>query len=110
VIEASVEEAENVPHSPFRSTLLPVLVTPDLYLVDQYTKSRRSQMRIDCDECAMQHTVTCNDCVVAVLLRETDGPLEIDTAEAVALSAMADVGLVPRLRLVRHDDDLEASA
>ncbi len=66
-------------------------------------------MRIDCDECAMQHTATCNDCVVAVLLRESDGPLEIDTAEAVALSAMADVGLVPRLRLVRHDDDLEAA-
>ena len=49
-------------------------------------------MRIDCDECAMQHTDTCNDCVVAVLLRESDGPLEIDTAEAVALSAMADAG------------------
>lgn len=66
-------------------------------------------MRIDCDECAMQHTATCNDCVVAVLLRESGGPLEIDTAEAVALNAMADAGLVPRLRLVRHDDDLGAT-
>jgi len=66
-------------------------------------------MRIDCDECAMQHTATCNDCVVAVLLRESAEPLEIDKAEAVALSAMADAGLVPRLRLVRHDDDLEAA-
>jgi len=66
-------------------------------------------MRIDCDECAMQHTVTCNDCVVTFLLSESEGPVEIDAAEAVALSAMADVGLVPRLRLVRHDDDLEAT-
>ncbi len=66
-------------------------------------------MRIDCDECAMQHTATCNDCVVTFLLRESDAPLEIDSAEAVALSAMADVGLVPRLRLVRHDEDLEAA-
>jgi len=66
-------------------------------------------MRIDCDECAMQHTVTCDDCVVTFLLGGSEGPVEIDTAEAVALSAMADVGLVPRLRLVRHDDDLEAT-
>lgn len=66
-------------------------------------------MRIDCDECAMQYTVTCNDCVVSFLLNDSDGPVEIDSAEAVALSAMADAGLVPRLRLVRHDDDLEAT-
>lgn len=66
-------------------------------------------MRIDCDECAMQHTSTCDDCVVTVLLRESAGPLELDTAESVALSAMADAGLVPRLRLVRHDEDLEAA-
>ena len=37
-------------------------------------------MRIDCDECAMQHTVTCNDCVVAFLLRDAEGPVEIDDA------------------------------
>jgi hypothetical protein len=66
-------------------------------------------MRIDCDECAMQHTATCNDCVVTFLLSDADGPVEIDTAEAVALSAMADAGLVPRLRLVRHDEDFEAT-
>lgn len=66
-------------------------------------------MRIDCDECAMQHTVICNDCVVSFLLKDADGPVEIDRAEAGALSAMADVGLVPRLRLLRHDDDLGAT-
>lgn len=66
-------------------------------------------MRIDCDECAMQHTVTCQDCVVTFLLNEARGPVELDTAEAVALSALADQGLVPRLRLVRHDDDLGAT-
>jgi len=47
--------------------------------------------------------------VVTFLLSASEGPVEIDAAEAVALSAMADVGLVPRLRLVRHDDDLEAT-
>jgi hypothetical protein len=66
-------------------------------------------MRIDCDECAMQHTATCNDCVVTFLLRDSEGPVEIDTTEATALSAMADAGLVPRLRLLRHDDDFEAT-
>jgi hypothetical protein len=66
-------------------------------------------MRIDCDECAMQHTSTCDDCVVTVLLRESAGPLELDITESVALSAMADAGLVPRLRLVRHDEDLGAT-
>ena len=66
-------------------------------------------MRIDCDECAMQHTDTCNDCVVTFLLSGSEGPVEIDTTEAVALSTMADAGLVPRLRLVRHDEDLEAT-
>ena len=66
-------------------------------------------MRIDCDECAWQHTDTCTDCVVTFLLKEADGPVDIDSAEVAALSTMADAGLVPRLRLVRHDDDLEAT-
>lgn len=66
-------------------------------------------MRIDCDECVMQYTVTCNDCVVTFLLREQDGPVELDRSEAEALSAMADAGLVPRLRLVGPEDDLEAT-
>jgi hypothetical protein len=66
-------------------------------------------MRIDCDECAWQHTDTCSDCVVSFLLNDADGPVDIDSAEVAALSTMADAGLVPRLRLVRHDDDLEAT-
>lgn len=66
-------------------------------------------MRIDCDECAWQHTETCTDCVVSFLLREGDGPVDIDTNEVAALSTMAEAGLVPHLRLVRHDEDLEAT-
>jgi hypothetical protein len=59
-------------------------------------------MLIDCDCCVMKGTETCDDCVVTVMLSE--GPVEIDTAEAEALSALADAGLVPRLRLVPGED------
>jgi hypothetical protein len=58
-------------------------------------------MRISCDECTMQHSAACNDCVVTYLLRETAGPVEIDLDEAQALGRMASVGLLPPLRLVR---------
>lgn len=68
-------------------------------------------MIIDCDECAMQHTAACDECIVAVLL---DGPashgpsgLELDDNESEALGYLADAGLVAPLRLVprKYDDD-----
>ncbi len=60
-------------------------------------------MLIDCNECAMQDTSACDDCVVGVLLRDSDGPVVLDEAEAEALDHLAQAGLVPRLRLVpRH--------
>lgn len=55
--------------------------------------------RIDCDNCAVRG-LACHDCVVTVLL----GPppeLTFDEEEQRALSALADGGLVPPLRLVR---------
>jgi hypothetical protein len=60
-------------------------------------------MFIDCNECAMQHTPACADCVVGVLLRDSDGPLALDAAETAALGNLAAVGLVPRLKLVPVD-------
>lgn len=60
-------------------------------------------MRISCDECTMQHSTACNDCVVTYLLRESPGPVEIDLEEANALGRMASVGLLPPLRLVRKE-------
>lgn len=60
-------------------------------------------MRISCDECAMQHSTACKDCVVTYLLRQTAGPVDIDADEAEALGRMASVGLLPPLRLVRRE-------
>lgn len=55
-------------------------------------------MLIDCEQCAMQGTSACDDCVVTFLL--SDGPVDLDPAEVNALASLAGVGLVPRLRLV----------
>lgn len=55
-------------------------------------------MLIDCDTCLMQETDACRDCVVTVLF--SDVPLELDDIERDAISALADAGLVPRLRLM----------
>lgn len=57
-------------------------------------------MQIDCDECAMQHTEACLDCVVGHLLRDLLGPIEVDREQVAALEILADAGLVPHLRLV----------
>ena len=57
-------------------------------------------MLIDCDQCAMQDTAACGDCVVTHLLLLEDGPVRLDDQEAEALDALADHGLVPVLRLV----------
>jgi hypothetical protein len=60
-------------------------------------------MIIDCDCCAMNGTDACQDCVVTALL--DGGPLELDPTEMAALDALADVGLVPRLRLAPQPPD-----
>ena len=58
----------------------------------------------------MQHTTACDDCLVSVVFQVADGavdsatpsaqPMELDAAEASAIHALAEAGLVPRLRLV----------
>jgi hypothetical protein len=61
---------------------------------------------IDCDSCRMRG-VGCSDCVVSVLL---DAPetVEFDEPELRAIDALADAGLVPRLRLLPiHIDQRE---
>ena len=58
-------------------------------------------MRIDCDECVMQDTEVCEDCVVTfVMNREPGQPVVIDVAEERAMRMLGGAGLVPRLRLV----------
>lgn len=57
-------------------------------------------MLIDCNECAMQHTSACEDCVVTHLLQDLLGPIEIDPERSAALEVLAEAGLVPSLKLV----------
>ena len=57
-------------------------------------------MRIDCDECRMQNTDQCEDCVVTFLLGTEPGPIELADGEQAALGNLAEAGLVPPLRLV----------
>lgn len=56
-------------------------------------------MLIDCDSCAVRD-LACQDCVVSVLLDSPAGVVDVDEPEQRALAALADVGLVPHLRLV----------
>lgn len=66
-------------------------------------------MIIDCDECAMQHTSACSDCVLSVLLHEMGRPVVLSHDEHEALGHLADAGLVAPLRLVPRTED-EAAA
>ena len=66
-------------------------------------------MIIDCDECAMQHTSACSECVLSVLLHETGRPVVLSRDEHDALGHLADAGLVAPLRLVPRTGD-EAAA
>lgn len=59
-------------------------------------------MLIDCDSC-LARDIACNDCVVTVLFSEglfEEGPINLDQDEAEALTALAEAGLVPQLRLI----------
>ncbi|HEX2038355.1 MAG TPA: hypothetical protein VHF47_01340 [Acidimicrobiales bacterium] len=54
---------------------------------------------ISCDDCAMQHTAACHDCVVTFICgRDPDEAVIIDAAEARAVRLLAAAGLVPGLR------------
>jgi hypothetical protein len=56
---------------------------------------------IDCDECVMQGTSTCDDCVVSFVVgRDPGTALVIDAAEARAVRLLAGAGLLPELCLV----------
>jgi hypothetical protein len=56
-------------------------------------------LRIDCDECVMQATSACDDCVVTFLCgQEDEGARVVDLDEVRALQTLARGGLVPALR------------
>jgi hypothetical protein len=53
---------------------------------------------ISCDECSMQGTQVCDDCVVSFLCSETDDAVIIDADEERAVRMLGRAGLVPVLR------------
>jgi hypothetical protein len=58
---------------------------------------------IDCDDCAMQDTSACGDCVVTFICsREPGEAVVVDVEEERALRMLGTAGLLPRLRHVRR--------
>jgi len=74
-------------------------VTPGRYV---------ARMLIDCDCCVMKSTSACDDCVVTAFLHL--GPLEVNDAERAAIDALAEAGLVPKLRLLPGRGDPPTTA
>jgi hypothetical protein len=60
-------------------------------------------LRIDCDDCAMQGTDCCTDCLVTFICsREPGEAVVVDVAEARALRMLSEAGLLPASRHVRR--------
>jgi hypothetical protein len=55
-------------------------------------------MRINCDDCQMQGTSHCDDCLVTALLHPPEGAVEIPDELGSSLGALSGEGLVPVLR------------
>ena len=54
---------------------------------------------IDCDDCRLQGSAACEDCLVTFVLgREPDDAVVVDADEARALRMLSRAGLVPELR------------
>ncbi|MDV6302448.1 MULTISPECIES: hypothetical protein [Rhodococcus] len=75
-------------------------------------------MIIDCSDCLVR-AIACADCVVTVLLGPPGMPsgsdgrrvgppsrITLEQEELGAMGVLADVGLVPTLKLVVNDDDI----
>lgn len=62
-------------------------------------------LRIDCDECSLQFTSACEDCVITFLCgaepARPASPVVVDLAEARAMRVMGEAGLAPPLRHTR---------
>jgi len=63
------------------------------------TGSARPTISISCDDCELQHTDACADCLVTFVLgREPHDAVVVDVAEARAIRMLGRAGLVPELR------------
>lgn len=64
-------------------------------------------MLIDCDVCLARDDGVCGDCVVSFILPLTRGSAEtllLEDEEVAALAALAEQGLLPRLRLITKEE------
>jgi hypothetical protein len=63
----------------------------------------QSTLVISCDECALDRTTACADCVVSFVLDHEPGDaIIIDAAEERAVRLLAGGGLIPGLRHTRR--------
>lgn len=53
---------------------------------------------IDCDDCVMQGTTACDDCLVTFICGPTEAPVVLAGEEERGLRLLARSGLVPGLR------------
>ena len=59
---------------------------------------------ISCDDCELQRSTACQDCLVSfVLSRQPDDAVVVDVEEARAMRMLARAGLVPAMRHSRLD-------
>ena len=61
-------------------------------------------MLISCDDCRMQGTDACEDCVVSYIVDRPEGAVVFDAAEERALREMNRAGLLPDVRWEARPD------
>jgi hypothetical protein len=74
-------------------------LSDDLNRMGKSTEDDMDVLHVDCGSCVAKG-LACGDCVITVLLGSPTQGVELDTDEQAALSALADSGLVPPLRLI----------
>ncbi|MHB8328615.1 MAG: hypothetical protein ACYDD6_03125 [Acidimicrobiales bacterium] len=64
-----------------------------------------AKISISCDDCRLQGTGACDDCLVSfVLEREPEDAVIIDVQEARAMRMLSRVGLLPSLRFTSRQE------
>ena len=71
---------------------------------DRHGKIDLTGMLISCDDCVMQHTDACDDCVVTFLVDRPEGAVVFDAAEERALREMNEAGLLPPVKWRRRSE------
>jgi len=61
-------------------------------------------MLISCDDCRMQGTDACSDCVVSFILDKPEGAVVFDAAQERAIREMSRAGLLPDVRWQARPD------